>query len=72
MKIERRNQKKNQQNFRIEFETSSRSQYAKKKVRKWLEKDKKIENFDDKSTQTSKEIILDVSFAETFVEDKIS
>jgi hypothetical protein len=33
---------------------------------------KKIENFDDKSTQTSKEIILNVSFAETFVERKIS
>ncbi len=46
--------------------------YAKKKVRKWLEKDKKIENFDDESTQTSKEIVLNVSFAETFVENKIS
>jgi hypothetical protein len=46
--------------------------YAKKKVKKWLEKDKKIENFDDESTQTSKEIILNVSFAETFVERKIS
>jgi hypothetical protein len=46
--------------------------YAKKKVRKWLEKDKKIENFDDESTQTSKEVTLNVSFAETFVERKIS
>jgi hypothetical protein len=46
--------------------------YAKKKVKKWLEKDKKIENFDDESTQTSKEIILNVSFAEAFVEEKIS
>ncbi len=46
--------------------------YAKKKVKKWLEKDKKIENFDDESTQTSKKIILNVSFAETFVERKIS
>jgi hypothetical protein len=44
---------------------------AKKKTKKWLEKDKKIENFDDESTQTSKEIILNVSFAETFVEEKI-
>jgi hypothetical protein len=46
--------------------------YAKKKVKKWFEKDKKIENFDDESTQTSKRIILNVSFAETFVEEKIS
>jgi hypothetical protein len=46
--------------------------YAKKKVKKWLEKNKKIENFDDESTQTSKKIILNVSFAETFVERKIS
>ncbi len=46
--------------------------YAKKKVKKWLEKDKKIENFDDESTQTSKEVILNVSFAEAFVERKIS
>jgi hypothetical protein len=46
--------------------------YVKKKVRKWLEKDKKIENFDDKSTQTSRRIALNVSFAEAFVEDKIS
>jgi hypothetical protein len=46
--------------------------YVKKKVRKWFEKNKKIENFDDESTQTSKEIALNVSFAETFVEDKIS
>jgi hypothetical protein len=46
--------------------------YAKEKVKKWLEKDKKIENFDDESTQTSKKITLNVSFAETFVEKKIS
>jgi flagellar motility protein MotE (MotC chaperone) len=46
--------------------------YVKKKVKKWLEKDKKIENFDDESTQTSKRIILNVSFAEAFVEEKIS
>ncbi len=46
--------------------------YAKKKVKKWLEKDKKIENFDDESTQTSKKITLNVSFAEAFVERKIS
>jgi hypothetical protein len=46
--------------------------YAKKKVKKWLEKDKKIENFDDESTQTSKKITLNVSFTETFVERKIS
>ncbi len=46
--------------------------YAKKKVKKWLEKDKKIENFDDESTQTSKEVILNVSFAEVFVKEKIS
>ncbi len=46
--------------------------YAKKKVRKWLEKDKKIANFDVESTQTSKRVILNVSFAETFVQDKIS
>jgi regulator of replication initiation timing len=46
--------------------------YAKKKVRKWLEKDKKIENFDDESTQTSKKVALNVSFAEAVVEDKIS
>jgi hypothetical protein len=46
--------------------------YAKKKVKKWLEKDKKIENFDDESTQTSKRITLNVSFAEAFVEEKIS
>jgi hypothetical protein len=45
---------------------------AKRKVKKWLEKNKKIENFDDESTQTSKRIILNVSFAETFVERKIS
>ncbi len=46
--------------------------YVKKKIRKWLEKDKKIENFDDELTQTSRRIILNVSFAETFVEEKIS
>jgi flagellar motility protein MotE (MotC chaperone) len=46
--------------------------YIKKKVKKWLKKDKKIENFDDESTQTSKKIILNVSFAEAFVERKIS
>jgi hypothetical protein len=46
--------------------------YAKEKAKKWLEKDKKIENFDDESTQTSKEITLNVSFAEAFVEKKTS
>ncbi len=46
--------------------------YIKKKVKKWLEKDKKIENFDDESTQTSRKITFNVSFAEAFVERKIS
>jgi hypothetical protein len=44
--------------------------YVKKKIKKWLEKSKKIENFDDKST--SRRVILNVSFAEAFVEGKIS
>jgi hypothetical protein len=35
-------------------------------------KNKKIENFDDESTQTSNKIILNILFAETFVEEKIS
>jgi hypothetical protein len=56
------------------FESNSKLRiavkYAKKKFKKWLEKDKKIENFDDESTQTSKKITLNVSFAETFVEKK--
>jgi hypothetical protein len=46
--------------------------YVKIKVRKWLKKDKKIEDFDDESTQTSRRIILNVSFAETFIKSKIS
>jgi flagellar motility protein MotE (MotC chaperone) len=58
------------------FESNSRFRvaikYTKKKVKKWLEKDKKIESFDDESTRKSKKIILNVSFAETFVEKKIS
>jgi regulator of replication initiation timing len=46
--------------------------YAKEKVKKWLEKEKKIEkNFDDESTQTSKKITLNFSFVKTFVEKKI-
>jgi hypothetical protein len=43
-----------------------------KKIKNDLKKTKKIENFDDESTQTSKEIILNVLFAKTFVERKIS
>jgi hypothetical protein len=58
------------------FESNSKLRvavkYAKKKVRKWLEKDKTIENFDDESTQTLRRVALNVSFAKTFVESKIS
>jgi hypothetical protein len=72
MKIERRNQKKINQILEINSRFRIAIKYAKKKVKKWLEKDKKIENFDDESTQTSRKIILNVSFAETFVERKIS
>jgi hypothetical protein len=50
--------------------------YVKKKVRKWLEKEKKIENdFDDESRSMiekffNDEVILNVSFAETFAKRK--
>jgi hypothetical protein len=71
---ENRIKKSNQKKINKILEANSRFRiavkYAKKKVKKWLEKDKKIENFDDKSTQTSKKIILNVSFAEIFVEKK--
>jgi hypothetical protein len=47
--------------------------YVKQKVKKWLEKEKKFENdFDDESTTVSKEVMLNVSFAETFARRKVS
>ncbi len=55
------------------LESNSRLRAAVKNAKekaKWLKKDQKIENFDDESTQTSSEITLNVSFAETFVEEK--
>jgi hypothetical protein len=72
MKIERKNQKKINKILESNSKFRIAVKYAKKKIRKWLEKDKKIENFDDESTQTSKRITLNVSFAEAFVEDKTS
>jgi hypothetical protein len=51
--------------------------YVKKKVKKRLEKEKKIENnFDDESRSMTKkffndEVILNVSFAETFAKNRI-